>query len=433
MSVGIDHAGATSAEAASGSLPRWFEIACRYGLSASGPMAIAGAHFIASLMFLRVSAPTDFGVFSFVLIVMPLCMSMSGALFGAPIAGAFNKGRAIHDGEMGTYLKTSLAFSMLSAIFVCAMLLAIGVRAAVSIPIGAYSGIMTLRWFARCLSYAKHRQIPAVLSDIAYSALVLGGLFGLLLSGHLTLETASLALLAASIAAVAMFGRDYLVEQFGPKRGGSLIAYLPVWRDLTRWSLAGVVLSEMTSNAHAYFVTFASGPKTFALLAVGSLMMRPVSLVLNALPDMERPVMARKIAAGDVKGAFRSVNEFRTAAGAMLLVTIALGAVVLTWFPHLIIKPGYDPAKVLGVFGFWIAISAVRTLRTPDSVFLQSAQQFSALARMGARACIVSLIATPILLFTIGPVASLGGILLGDIVGTAQTLALTRAWKQAHA
>ena len=76
------------------------------------------------------------------------------------------------------------------------------------------------------------------------------------------------------------------------------------WRDLARWAVIGVVLTEFTANAHAYIVTFVAGPKAFALLAVGALVMRPASLVLSSLPDIERPRMAQKIGAGDIAGCF---------------------------------------------------------------------------------------------------------------------------------
>ena len=69
----------------------------------------------------------------------------------------------------------------------------------------------------------------------------------------------------------------------------------PIWQEFARWAVFGVVLTEFTANAHAYLVTFISGPKAFAVLALGSLLMRPASLVLSALPDIERPRMARKI------------------------------------------------------------------------------------------------------------------------------------------
>ena len=422
----------TPASQRTGTGRRWFEIAGRYAISASGPVVIAGAHFVASLLFLRVAAPEDFGIFSFVLVVVPLALSLSGALLGAPIAGALNRGRTIDENEMGTYLKSNLAYSVAACVLVFLALLASRAPAPAALPLALYGGAMAFRWFARSLAYAKHKPLTAVFSDLVYGGLLLGGLLALLAADRLTLETAALALLGSALASVAVFARADLHLRLGRGTPGSLSGYLPVWRDLTRWSFAGVLLTEMTSNAHAYFVTFVSGPKAFALLAVGGLMMRPVSLVLTALPDMERPVMARKIGQKDTRGAFRTVMEFRTAASAILIATALLGAGILAFFPHLLIKPGYDVTSVFEVFVFWIAISGVRTLRTPDAVFLQAAQEFNTLARAGARSAVVSLAATPLLLFAFGPIASLGGILLGDIVMTFDIFRLTRKWRNDH-
>jgi len=108
-----------------------------------------------------------------------------------------------------------------------------------------------------------------------------------------------------------------------------------MWRDVTRWSLLGVVLTELTVNAHAYFVTFISGPKAFGLLALGALFMRPASLVLSALPDIDQPLMTRRLAQGDIKGAWRVVNEFRTAAAAVLAGTILLAVALVNYYPDL--------------------------------------------------------------------------------------------------
>lgn len=432
MNARFEHAPLTVATNTNSSFARWREIAWRYGVTASGPLVIAGAHFAASVLFLHVSQPADFGLFSFVLVVVPLALSLSGALLGAPIAGALNKGRAIEEAEMGTYLKSNLVFSIAASLVVFLALFASGAGFVAALPLGLYGGTMAFRWFARSLSYAKHKPHAAIFSDLVYGGLLIGGLATLLASGHLTLQTAALALLGAAVASVSVFARCDLQLHLGRNTPGSLKGYLPVWRELTCWSFAGVLLTEMTSNAHAYFVTFAAGPKAFALLAVGALMTRPVSLVLTALPDMERPVMARKIANGDMRGAFRTVMEFRAAAVAILVVTAALGVAILMFLPQLLIKPGYDVKSVFAVFAFWIAISLVRTLRTPDAVFLQAAQEFSGLARAGARSAVVSLIATPVLLFALGPIASLGGILLGDVAMTADIFGLTRKWRKDH-
>ncbi len=137
----------------------------------------------------------------------------------------------------------------------------------------------------------------------------------------------------------------------------------------------GVVLTETTANAHAYLVTLISGPGSFALLAVGALLMRPISLVYAALPDLERPAMARAIAAGDAARALRIVKQFRTAVGAMWVVTVLAAGAILIWFPHLVLKQGYGEEQALIVTALSAAIMAVRAVRTPESVLLQAARE----------------------------------------------------------
>jgi hypothetical protein len=218
-----------------------------------------------------------------------------------------------------------------------------------------------------------------------------------------------------------------------PARTGSLNAFGPIWREFARWSVLGVCLTEMTVNAHVYLVTFLFGPSAFALLAVGSLLMRPAGLVLTALPDRERSEMARRICSGNHAGALQAVKEFRTAAGAVWLASVILAGAVLMWFPHLILKHGYDQRQVLLVLGFWVAITAVRAVRTPDSVLLQAAGDFQSLAGASLWSSVASLTLTLALAVTLGPIASLGGILLGDLILTHRVFVLSRAWKRAHA
>jgi putative peptidoglycan lipid II flippase len=101
---------------------------------------------------------------------------------------------------------------------------------------------------------------------------------------------------------------------------------------------------------------------------------------------------------------------------------------LLLWFPQLVLKKGYDPAQALAVLGFFAAITAARSLRTPESVLLQAAGQFRALAHASLWASVVSLGATLALLLLVGPVLSLAGILAGELVVTSRVLTLSRRW-----
>ncbi|HSS12857.1 MAG TPA: hypothetical protein VLL04_03130, partial [Rhizomicrobium sp.] len=72
------------------------------------------------------------------------------------------------------------------------------------------------------------------------------------------------------------------------------------------------------------------------------------------------------------------------------------------------------PANSLNRPAACALIMVVRALRTPLAVLLQAAGRFKELAGIGIVSAIVSLIATTVLLLAAGPIASLGGVLLGE-------------------
>lgn len=414
-------------------LDRLIKAAGRYALSACGPVCISGAHFLGAVLVLHTLSPVHFGLFSFVMTIVPFCVSAASALIGAPTTIGIRTRGHVDEAELATFQKANLALSAFAFVVVGASLLASGLRLSAAILFGLYGAVMSLRWLARVYAYAVNAPARAAGSDAVYGLLLIAGLGVLHAADRLTMGLTAAVLLLAALGSLAIFDRAYLIKQFAPSPAGRLKAYAPVWRDLTRWSVLGVAATELTVNAHAYFVTFFSGPGAFALLALGSLLMRPVSLVLSSLPDMERPVMARAIGAGDLARAYRAVKEFRTAAAAVLLGTMLLAAVLLAFFPGTILKQGYDAHSAELIVAIWVAIMAIRALRTPDAVFLQAAGEFQPLANISIRACIVSLVATFALLLAFGPIASLLGIVAGDIVMTAAILARMRAWKREHA
>ncbi len=408
---------------------RFGGVMMRYALSTLGPMSIATAHFLAALIFLHALSAAAFGLFSFVLVIVPFALSATGALLNAPLARAAHAGK----GDLSVYFKTSLVFAVLAALIGGALMFASGADVRLSAILAVYCGAMTLRWFGRCHAYTRHRPARAVASDIAYALFLLCALCALYLLKSFSENHAAAAMVGASLAGLCVCGGSFVRAQLLALRNGSLLAYRAEWRDLTRWSLLGVVSTELTMNAHAYLVTFISGPKAFALIAVGSLFMRPASLAMAALPDLERPAMARDLAGGKVAAALRTVKEFRTAMGAVWIATLGLAAVILIWFPHLLIRSEYDTRQVIAVIVLYAAIMAVRISRVPESVLFQAAGEFRALAWPSVWSSAVSVAATFALLLAFGPVASLGGILAGDVVMTANIFGLARRWKAAHA
>lgn len=400
-------------------------LALRYGPSVAGPVAVSGAHFLASLIFLGTLPANQFGLFSFVMVSVSFAMSANGALIGMPLtlAGAGAKVRAASfqaNGPLclgaGLLLFAALWFS--------------GAAPGMAALLAVYGAVFTFRWFARCLAYVEGRIAVSVGSDLVYGTALVTGLGALKLGGHLTFAHGAQMLLVAALAALIPYGRDFFRRQAAALGWRSLGDYARLFREHTRWALLGVALTELTVNAHAYLVTFISGPGAFALLALGFLLMRPASLVQGALPDLERPAMARAIHRGDGKALARICRELTAGLGGAWLANILLCAGILAIAPGLVLHKGYALHDVVMVMAIAGAIMAARVLRTPPSVQLQAAGWFKALARIGTESAAVSVAATLLLLMVFGPIASLGGILLGEVVMLVRTLYLARRWRR---
>jgi len=126
-------------------------------------------------------------------------------------------------------------------------------------------------------------------------------------------------------------------------------------------------------------------------------------------------------------------RHFTWGLAAAWLANMLLCAVLLALFPLLVLKKGYVLHDVVLVAILASVIVALRVWRTPLAVLLQAAGQFKELAGIGVQSGARSVIATLTLLLMFGPIASMGGILLGELVILIRVLQMTRDWKRAHA
>jgi hypothetical protein len=424
MSLSLEVAAAPSSR-----FKPWAKTAWRYGFSASGPMATSAAHFLASLLFVRNLAAASFGIFSFVLVIVPFAMSAVGALLVVPVTLSLHESDEKRAAVNACCLKLNLLLTALTGFGVSAALLLVRTPPMPAILLGLFGGALTFRWFGRCFAYVQGRMGAAVQSDFAYALALIAGLGVLIVTHVINLDSAALVMTAAALLGLVPLGRSFFLEQLRALRTGKLALYRSTFRDLTRWSLLGVATTELTVNAHVYLVTFIAGPGAFALLALGMLLMRPASLMQSALPDMERPLMTRQIAAHDWNGLKRTRRNFGFGLAAALLATLALDAALLTWFPLLVLKRGYDLQEVLVVTALCAAIMLVRALRVPQAVQLQAAGLFKQLAAIGSLSCVISLLTVLALLMAFGPIASLGGVFLGELTILLRCRALLQDWQ----
>ncbi len=400
----------------------------RYGQSIAGPVAVSGAHFLVSLVFLRNLAAAEFGIFSFVMVAAGFAMSLSGAGLVLPASHSIV---ARDDRVTCAVFRMAVAAGFFLAIALALATLASGAPLSHAAPLGLFGAMLAYRWFVRSLAYVEDRVAMVLFSDLIYGALVVAGTGAMALLHAVSLRGGGIVLLLATMASLAPFGRDFLPRQRAGLTKGRLRDYGAAFRDVTAWSLTGVALTEMTLNAHAYLVTFIAGPGAFALPALGMLLMRPAALVQSALPDLERPVMMRAFAARDGRSMARILRNFHAALTLTVLATATLAAALLAFTPHLLLRQGYGLGDAALAALLSAAIMAARSCRTPDGVLLQAAGQFKALARLSGWSAAISLAATLALLLAFGPLASLAGILMGDLVILAGVRRLARKARSA--
>ena len=397
------------------------------GIATAGPVLVSVAHLSAQLVLMHRLSPNDFGVLALVLVAVQLGFGVSNALLGTPFTVTSNRTDAPQR-LTSVFVTLNLGFSLVCGAAVA--LLAIVLSSVwVGLGFGLFTALTQLRWFGRSYAYALHRPQDAAISDFAY-ALAFGAALAVLLTTEATLVAVSSMFTLAALAG--LLGQPRFAHLCLMVRSSGLSDYRAIWRDQSRWTLTGVISTELTANAHSWLVGLIAGPAALAPIAAAALLFRPVMLVATSLTQLERPILTRALVAGNETLAQSHVRLFRSVLAVALLVTIAGGAVILLVQPHLLIPDTYALADARLAFVLIGSSVALSVLRTPDSVVLQAMGQFRSLALASVTSGVVALAVAVVALFSLAPVFSIIGPVAGQVVlGTLIASTAKRAWANA--
>ena len=398
----------------------------RLAVAVFGPASVAAANAILQFVMVKDLPQAGFGLVAFVLGLTQFGYGLSNAFVGTPYT--LDRDAAVRD-VAARYGLANLVLSIAWSLMCSAAALTLGGDHAAPL-FGGFASLAMIRWFGRSHLYARHRPSLVALSDLTYASVLLIGAASAEVWG-LTLDAAMAILCTATLAGLLAVGPSFLRMQFVDVWRASLRGYGFIWRDQARWTLLGVVSSEATANAHAYAVALVAGPAAYAPLAAAALLVKPVMLVLTSLTQLERPVMARHILAGDAPGAGRAALAFRVAVLCAWAGTTALASVVLFEHPSSILRASYDHHTMKLAFALWAGIALLQCWATPPGVLLQAARWFKPLAFTQTRAALVTLAAVGSTVLLLSPVYTLCGILVGQVVMTVRVEALARRWSTA--
>lgn len=409
-------------------LPRFESNIARYAIATVGPIGSAGAQFLLAFVLLHVLDPKGFGSFSFLLILSQFSWGVWSALFCAPLPILYQMTEGEREHRLAAMFAANLIGTGLAWILFAIVAFMLGEEPVSALLFAAYAALALLRWFARANAYAAGQPLRTTASDMLYTLVLLAGAATLPWAGEAALSVVWAALFAGVTIGLVPFGAEYLRRQFAGIRLSTAPAYAPTWNEHGRWALLGVLTTEATANAHAYLVTLLLGPTAFAPIAASALMIRPITVAMNALTEFERARMARAIGSNDMAAAFSAMRMFRWALALAWIGTVLATVILFAWNPHIVFPAKYPVQTMALATALWLLLAAVRLGRTPDSAMLQAAGAFRPLAFASIWSSVLSVVIVLALIALMGPVASIGGVVLGEILFALTIWKTLRAW-----
>lgn len=379
----------------------------RYAGAGVGPMVGAGAQFALSLLLLSRLSVADFGRFSFLIVVTQFGIGLWSALFGAPMLVAAARGAAAAP-QIAAIDAAQRILLIPVLLLVLLIALAMGSGWAAAGAFALFAALLLARQFARTRAMAHGAPGRAIASDILYGMVLLGGCGALLPMRAVSLAGAVVPLLVA-VAVACWPLRATIAGGVRAARG-----YRAIWRRDSRWSLLGVLTTEGTVNSHSYIVTALYGASTFAPIAAAALLIRPITVAINALVEFERARFARDLAAGRIDRVAAERRQLHAVLLAIWAATLAAAVALLALAPDLLFHGKFPIGTIALGAGLWFAVALARQLHAPEGALLLAAGRFRELAAISLWTAFLSLGGVVAGLMLGGPIWSIAGIVLGE-------------------
>lgn len=402
-------------------------LARRLLLSTAGPASVAAANFFVSVLLLQAVPAADFGLYAFAqVLVTSIGYGVSNATLGSPLMIALNRDETVAERTGESFAFVNALLSGAGALVLFLVLSALGLTPGTAAVFAASALLLWIRWFGRAFGYARHSPVRVMGSDIAYGAFLLVGTSAAWIAGDLDLEVAAIIQLAAAFMGLIAIGGEILGVAVLGVPSGLTAPFRKGFKRHGRHALVGLVSSEATANAHVYIVTFLLGPAAFAPLAAAALFFRPISVILHSLTQLERPALASMLKEGNRRSAWHTVSIIRATALATWAMTTLSTWVIVQWFLNSLVNEPQHAGAIVSAATLWGLIFAVQCLRGPEFALAQADGLFRPLSKTTVRAALITLPLVTLLTYTHGAVASLWGVLVGELVATTGTIILVR-------
>jgi O-antigen/teichoic acid export membrane protein len=181
-----------------------------------------------------------------------------------------------------------------------------------------------------------------------------------------------------------------------------------------RWAALSSCLYSLRGNAHTLIVAVAIGPGAVAAVNAARLFVTPATLLIPAISNHALPQLARTAAQSE-REVFTKV-WLQTVAG-LLFIAIAYGFVLIAVWP--IASQRFLPEEYLGagpLVILWWLYACMLCIRSGLEWGNQALGAFAKMSQVNIVGALVALAAVSVLTSTLGPIGSIVGLIIAEIV-----------------
>ncbi|MFC0048767.1 hypothetical protein [Rheinheimera tilapiae] len=319
-----------------------------------------------------VNGTLSFGQFSLTMLWLGTALSLSSALFGAPLLIRQTKRAS------ALFWQLQLYFACGCALFSALLLWLWQAPLAAQIGFALAHGLALVRSLLKQLQQQRQQFRRVALQDLSYAMVVCTLTLWLFVSERLTLS--ALGWLNALLLAGLLLCDWRLIRQL--QRLASQRWHRPLWwrawQQQGKAACAGVLAVELLANSYLYMLGAWHGAAAVAPVAAAALLFRPVAVLLQGMLQQWRPQLRQAVVAGAVTGTMQ--QRMQQLSLAAVLANVLLAAVLLVCWPALIWPAGVNQ-PFLWLCLLMALLTALRAARQTPVLLLQAQDRFAEQAR----------------------------------------------------
>lgn len=398
-------------------------------LSVADQAVVSAFNFALNLFLVRFASPVDFGVFAIIYAASLFAAMIQNAVINTPLSVHLP---AVADGAGKARLRRMFSAANLMS----STLLLIGSALAATLWLGptptavgacVYLVAQFLREYFRSLLAVEGKLGSLLAADAVCVALSVVALAAVHWQDRYPWPVVPAALWIVGVAGtLSVVPFALTLGSLGPLRGlaGEIRqVFAEQWAEI-RWSLVGVVTTEIQNRGYVYIAAAVIGPAAVGQLQAGRIFFGPLNLLTSAWARVARPQLAGLLARRDAEG-FATVLKHAVQAFTLFNVVFLI-ALWMSWpqLSSLVFGGKYEDMGIV-VIAWGVANIAFQS-RSCLGIGVQAMRRFRELSMATIAGAAVSLALTALACFSGKPIWFIAPVIAGEFLAMTIVLSILR-------